>query len=108
MNTINKGVANRKLQKTVVSMLSVSALAFSLSTSVSAEVSTHSKPFKQAPDIHVKGIETVGEWNKTISTTGGEITLDTVQYKFSTVLSDHWLKKHKEQRQGFGIKYGKK
>ncbi|MDA7028103.1 hypothetical protein PJ311_16130 [Bacillus sp. CLL-7-23] len=76
-----------KLKKTVVSMLSISALVFSLSTPASAEVFTHSKPFKQASDIQVKGIETVGEWNKTISTTGGEITLDTVQYKYSTVLS---------------------
>ncbi|MEC1437715.1 hypothetical protein P9D57_02980 [Bacillus sonorensis] len=76
-----------KFQKTAVSLLSASALVFSAAGAASAQEKAPAKPLHQVSDVKLMGIETVGEWNKTISTTGGEVTLDTVIYKHQSILT---------------------
>lgn len=75
-----------KLKQAGVSLLSASALALSIGGAASAAEQAPSKPL-QVSNVKLMGIETVGEWNKSISTTGGEVILDTVLYKYNTVMS---------------------
>ncbi|MFN2744443.1 MULTISPECIES: hypothetical protein [Bacillus] len=76
------------VKKACVSMLSVSALALSMSgPAFAAEQPQPQAAAVKSAVLKPASIETVGAWNKSISTTGGEVTLDTVYCKYDTILT---------------------